>query len=143
MPASDFRNYHLPRWPLFTQTVKCLLWIIFGILILNFPNFHFLHWTGLIPITWAIIFWFIVLSPKWHYTIHTDYDNLYIGSKVYPWAEITELNIERDDTHRLIHLKGRSGIRPYLISIRDDVLGFDELAQECFWHVNEPKNKAE
>lgn len=142
MPASDRRCYHLPRWPLFRQTVRCFLWIIFGLLVLNFPNSQYLYWAGLIPITWAIIFWFIILSPKWHYTIHTDYDNLYIRGKVYPWADITELKMERESEHRILRLSGHSERLPYQVFIRDDILRFDELAQECFWHVNTPNEES-
>jgi hypothetical protein len=92
---------------------------------------------------WAIIFWCIALSPKWHYVIRTDFDNLYIGDKVYPWADVTELKIERNNAHRILRLNRRSGKTSHQVSIKDDILGFDELAQECFWQVNTLREQAE
>lgn len=143
MLAEKAKCYHLPRWPLFRQTARWLLWIVAGILLLNLPNTRYLHWVGLLPLVWCGLSWIFVLSPKWQYVIRTDLDNLYIGKKTYPWSEINELTIDRAGDHRILVLHGRSGLSPYQITIKDDVLDFDELAQECFWSVNEPTRQPE
>lgn len=143
MFETEIKSYHLPRWPLFRQTIRCFLWGVAGILLLNLPYTQYIHWIGVLPLAWCVLNWFFVLSAKWHYVIRTDLDNLYIGKKTYPWSEISELKFDREGDSRLLILHGRSGLRPYHLTIKDDIVRFDEFAQECFWNVNSPKEQAE
>ena len=142
MSAKKTKRYRLPRWPLLVDTYHCLLRGIPGLIIIALPIGYW-KLLGVILLLWGLGVWYIFVMPKWRYVVYTDFDNLYIGNKAYPWSEITELKIDREGEHRVLQLSGRSGLLPYKLSIKDDILDFDELAQECFWHVNAPIEQVE
>ena len=125
--------YHYPRWPLFRQTTRCVLWLIPGLIFLLLP----LGWSrliGLFPIAVSILQWQLQLRPKWEYIIKTNTNGLKVGSRTYPWRELVQLRIKRDGKTRFLCLSRYNSIRE--IIIKDELPHFDKLAQECFFYMN-------
>ena len=127
------KSYHHPRWPLVKNTISCTFWFLIGMGILMSPVGHF-RWVGLAPFSYGLGCWFFSIRPRWKHVIILDEGKLKIGDRSYDWEQFNRMEIERKDSHRSIRLTGEDSKLD--IRIKDDLPGFDELAQDCFYHMN-------
>ena len=133
MSLSLSKSYRYPRWPLVQHTTVCVFWILVGVGIL-ISSFGQGRWFGLLPIGYGLSRWVFSLRPKWKHIVILDEGKLKIGKCSYDWDQFDQMQIERKGSNRAIRLTGQEGSLDVLI--KDDLPGFDELAQDCFFHMN-------
>lgn len=135
------KSYRYPRWPLVKNTIGCLLWVILGTGISVAPVGYF-RWTGLLPIGYGVLRWHLHILQKWQYVIRPQADALMIGSNAHLWNTFDQLQIERSGSERNLRLISSEG-KSNDVVIHDDIPGFDELAQACFFHINQKHHPSE
>ncbi|MDF7824381.1 hypothetical protein P4B35_10190 [Pontiellaceae bacterium B12227] len=127
------KRYHHPRWPLVKNTISCALWILIGSGISISPIGHF-RWIGLAPLAYGFGRWIFSTRPRWKHVVILNESQLKIGDRHYDWNRFDEMRLDRTASSRTIHLTGNDGKLDILI--KDDLPGFDELARDCFYHMN-------
>lgn len=135
------KSYRYPRWPLVKNTTACVLWVFLGIGTAAAPVGYF-RWVGLAPIFYGVLRWQLRILPKWQYVIRPQADALMVGSSFHLWSTFDQLQIERTGSERNLRLISSEG-KVHDVVIRDDIPGFDELAQACFFHINQKPKSCE
>ncbi len=130
---SRSNHYHHSRWSLVKHTMACVFWLMVGAGILFTPVGH-VRWLGLLPASYGLLRWVFSVRPRWKHVVILDEEKLIIGTRSYDWSQFDEMRLERNETTRAINLIGDGGKLDVLI--RDDLPDFDELAQNCFFHMN-------
>lgn len=92
---------------------------------------------GLFPITGSLLQWELRLRPKWKFIIKVDSSGLKIGDHLYEWKALTQFQVLSEGSRRTLCIGTLSN--PKKISIKDDLPRFNELAQECFFYMNQTK----
>lgn len=133
MNQSLSSRYRYSQWQLIKSTAGCVLWLLLGIAVLSTPIGK-ARWAGLFIIGYGLVLWVFRILPRWKHVIILDEDHLQIGSAAYAWSRFDTMRIERTHTHRSIHLVGENGQLD--IWIKDELPHYDELAKDCFIHMN-------
>lgn len=133
MSLSRSNHYHHSRWSLVKNTTICVFWLVVGAGIILAPVGR-VRWLGLLPASYGLLRWILSVHPRWKHVVILDEENLIIGKCSYDWSQFDEMRLERNESSRAINLIGDSGTLNVLI--KDDLPDFDELAQDCFFHMN-------
>jgi len=127
--------YHYPRWPLIKKTFQCIYWWITGIIIVNLPIGYW-KWLGAILILTGLAIWHFKVHKKWSYIIQLNEESIQIGALSYPWDQMKHIAVERIGERRVLHLQGNIKNSTYHLHIRDGLVHFDQLAEECLANFN-------
>lgn len=133
MHLSLSKSYRYARWPLVKNTTVCVFWILIGVGVLIAPLGQG-RWLGLLPIGYGLTRFIFSLRPKWKHVVILDEGKLKVGKRSYDWNQFDLMQIGKNDSMRIIHLIGQEG--NLNIEFKDDLSDFDELAQNCFFHMN-------
>ena len=85
---------------------------------------------GLVPVLYGLIRLCFFIRPRWKHVIVAEKSCLKVGRQSYEWKQFNSILLERKESGRSIHLVGDDGKLD--VVIRDNLPGFDDLAQECF-----------
>jgi hypothetical protein len=138
MSLSLSKSYRYARLGLVKNTTLCLLWIVAGMGFLFVPIGHF-RWLGLLFVGYGFFLWIFTLSPRWKHVVILDEAKLVIGKQSYDWDQFDLMQIGKSGSTRIIQLIGQKG--KLNLEIKDDLPGFDELAKDCFFHMNRQVKK--
>lgn len=130
-------RFHLPRKPLIRKTLKGIYTAFSGLLIIALIPTPTLKPIGIIPVIWAMVYWHYWLLPKWNHTVEVANKSLKVGSTSYPWETLHSLKLEHHGSRRSLLMVFIERGRRYDLILKDDIMDFEELAQQCFWHAND------
>lgn len=134
------KSYRYARWPLVKNTTVCVFWLLIGAGILVSPLGDS-RWFGLLLVGYGLIRWLFSIRPRWKHVVILNEEKLVIGKRSYDWDKFDQMRIERKESRRAIHLTGQNGKLDLLI--KDDLPGFEELAQDCFFYMNRKVEKTD
>lgn len=137
MQSALHNRFHLPRRPLIRKTLKCVYTVFAGLLIIILFPQNYLKPIGILPIIAGLAYWHYLLLPKWNYVVEVTRERLQIANNSYFWKTLQSLKLGRQGSRRSLHLVFVENRRRYEVTLRDDILGFEQLAHECFWHAND------
>ena len=133
MSLSRSNCYHHSRWSLVKHTISCVFWLLVGAGFL-FAPIGYSRWLGLLPASYGLLRWIFSVRPRWKHVVILNEEKLTIGNRSYEWSQFDEMRLERNESNRSVKLIGNDGNLNVLI--KDELPGFDELAQDCFFRMN-------
>ena len=84
----------------------------------------------------GLVIWHFGVHRKWCYVIQLDGESIRVGSLSYPWDQMEHITVERIGEQRLLRLQGKVENSSYNIHIRDSLVHFDQLSEECLMNFN-------